>query len=299
MLYKVIVFFIVLSVSIACKKETYQTSLMGYKYQTLRQGNGPKAKVGDYAFFHVMTLVGDSLMEDTHIFPFQPALRLEVNPPQEVASIMDVMKEMSVGDSVRLIVPIDSLPFAKIEYQSYKEIHHMVVLERLENETNYNAEMDRRSKFLHRFADSLILKDSVVRATVVQHIRDYNAGNLEAKLQKTEQGVKYLLLSEGTGDIPVTGDMVEVNYTGFLTNEIFFETSFTHGQPYVYRFNTGQVIKGWDDMIGRMKEGAEAILFVPAELGYGATGLSPNIPPHSELVFYINLFKKREMRLKI
>ncbi|MBK7609704.1 MAG: FKBP-type peptidyl-prolyl cis-trans isomerase [Saprospiraceae bacterium] len=95
--------------------------------------------------------------------------------------------------------------------------------------------------------------------------------------------------------MPESGDMIEVNYTGALGNELVFDSSFPRGQPYVYRINTGQVIKGWDDGLSNFKEGTEAILFIPSAMGYGATGSSPNIPPDSELIFYVNLYKVRKM----
>ena len=41
------------------------------------------------------------------------------------------------------------------------------------------------------------------------------------------------------------------------------------------------------------KEGTEAILFIPSAMGYGATGSAPSIPPNSELVFFVNLYKVR------
>ena len=51
------------------------------------------------------------------------------------------------------------------------------------------------------------------------------------------------------------------------------------------------MIPGWDEGIANLKEGAQATLFIPSELGYGARGAGADIPPNSELAFYVELEK--------
>ena len=51
------------------------------------------------------------------------------------------------------------------------------------------------------------------------------------------------------------------------------------------------MILGWDEGIANLKEGAQATLFIPSELGYGARGAGADIPPNSELAFYVELEK--------
>lgn len=284
--------------TIACKQESQQT-LLGYKYDVLRSGSGKQAKDGDMAYFNIITVVGDSIVEDTHLYPFQPTLKLEIVPERPIASVVDALKSMKIGDSIRLHIPIDSLPFAKIEYQSYKEIMHLITLNNLKTSAEFDKDMEVRNKFLQAFADSLLSLDSAKKAILLQHVKDYNDKKLDAMLQTTSNNVKYLILHEGNGIKPAGSDMIEVNYVGALTNEFIFDASFPKGQPYVYRINTGQVIKGWDDALANFKEGTEAIIIVPAEMGYGATGSQPNIPPNAELVFYVNLFKVRPMKSRI
>lgn len=155
--------------------------------------------------------------------------------------------------------------------------------------------MTVRQAFLNKLADSLASREASTRERLIAVIRDYKEKRLDDKLQTTESGLKYMIIKEGTGAVPESGDMVEVNYVGGLTNEFIFDASFNKGQPYVYRLNTGQVIKGWDRAIEKFNEGTEAFIMVPPSLAYGAAGSSPNIPPDSELIFYINLFKIRRM----
>ena len=282
----------------ACKNGlgTQSKTPLGYMYDVHKSTGGVKAKNGDHAYFNVITRAGDSILEDTHIYPFTPNVRIESKTSPDLAAIMDVIKLMSIGDSVTLHIPIDSIPFAERAFQSYKEINHTINLLDLKSDAAAKVDLDKRNKFLSALFDSLTGLDSITKLRLKGIVKDYNDKKLDAQLKITDKGVRYLIVKEGTGIIPKTGDMIEVNYTGSLTNNLIFDSSFPRGQPYVYRLNTGQVIKGWDDSLGNFKEGTEAYLFIPSAMGYGATGSSPNIPPNSELVFYVNLFKVRPMK---
>lgn len=282
-------------VGMACQKSKQSTTLHGYVFEQHIAKGGRQPKAGEHAYFHAITMVGDSVLENTHIYPFIPAMRIEVNPDREVAAIVEALEEMGIGDSITLHIPIDSLPFAPATFQSFKEIKHILTLIDIKDEEGFKKDMDVRQAFLNKLADSLASREAATREQLIAVIRDYNAGRIGNKLKTTSEGLKYMIVKEGTGAVPETGDMVEVNYVGGLTNELIFDASFNKGQPYVYRLNNKQVIRGWDVAIGQFNEGTEAFVFIPAALGYGAAGSSPDIPPNSELIFYLNLFKIRRM----
>lgn len=105
----------------------------------------------------------------------------------------------------------------------------------------------------------------------------------------TASGLKYTDEVVGTGESPKVGQTVTVHYTGTLENGTKFDSSVDHGQPYSFRIGTGVVIQGWDEGIMTMKVGGKRRLIVPPELGYGAAGRPPTIPPNSTLVFDIEL----------
>jgi FKBP-type peptidyl-prolyl cis-trans isomerase len=94
----------------------------------------------------------------------------------------------------------------------------------------------------------------------------------------------------GAGRAAKTGDTVHVQYTGTLMNGKKFDSSYDHGgDPFKFTIGQGQVIKGWDQGVAGMKAGGKRKLRIPADLGYGANGSPPSIPPNAGLVFDVEL----------
>lgn len=117
------------------------------------------------------------------------------------------------------------------------------------------------------------------------------SSNEASKTQKTESGLEYIIIKEGTGAKPKKGDKVKVHYTGKLPDGTVFDSSRTRGNPIEFTLGVGQVIKGWDEGIALLKEGSQAKLTIPPALAYGARGVPPRIPPNATLIFEVELVK--------
>ncbi len=105
----------------------------------------------------------------------------------------------------------------------------------------------------------------------------------------TPSGLRYIIEKEGEGESPKATSSVTVHYTGYLLNGNKFDSSVDRGQPATFGLN--QVIPGWTEGLQLLKPGGKAKLIIPANLGYGANGYPPVIPPNSWLVFDVELIK--------
>ncbi|MCI5778525.1 MAG: FKBP-type peptidyl-prolyl cis-trans isomerase [Lentisphaeria bacterium] len=103
----------------------------------------------------------------------------------------------------------------------------------------------------------------------------------------TKSGLQYQVMREGSGDKPGPRDTVKVHYEGKLPNGKVFDSSIARGEP--VEFPVDQVIPGWTEALQLMKTGAKYRLFIPSRLGYGAQGAGNAIPPHSTLIFEVEL----------
>ena len=90
--------------------------------------------------------------------------------------------------------------------------------------------------------------------------------------------------------MPKTGETVVVHYTGTLTNGVKFDSSRDRGEPIAFPLGTGRVIKAWDEGIAKLRIGDQAILVIPASIGYGERGAGGGeIPPGATLIFIVEL----------
>ena len=98
-------------------------------------------------------------------------------------------------------------------------------------------------------------------------------------------------LQEGSGKEAVKGKEITVHYTGWLEDGTKFDSSLDRRQPLTITLGVGQVIHGWDEGFGGMREGGKRKLTIPPEMGYGARGAGDVIPPNATLVFEVELLK--------
>lgn len=108
-------------------------------------------------------------------------------------------------------------------------------------------------------------------------------------VRSTASGLQYVVEKEGDGAQPSASDEVTVHYTGKLLNGTVFDSSVNRGEPATFPLN--RVIPGWTEGVQLMKEGAKYTFFIPSDLAHGAGGVPNVIPPHSTLIFEVELIK--------
>jgi peptidylprolyl isomerase len=102
--------------------------------------------------------------------------------------------------------------------------------------------------------------------------------------QKTASGLFTKMIEKGKGkDKPHSWDQVEVNYTGWTTDGVMFDSSYKRGET--TKFQLDKVIPGWTEGLQLMSVGEKRRLWIPEDLAYkGRPGA-----PAGMLVFDVEL----------
>jgi len=109
----------------------------------------------------------------------------------------------------------------------------------------------------------------------------------EPGVTKTESGLVYKQVKEGTGAQPTAADQVKVHYEGRFVDGKVFDSSIKRNEPATFPLNG--VIPCWTEAVQRMKVGGKALIVCPPDLAYGDEGRPPQMPGGATLVFDVEL----------
>lgn len=102
---------------------------------------------------------------------------------------------------------------------------------------------------------------------------------------ETDSGLFYIIEEEGTGELPIISDNVEVKYIGSFTDDSIFDQ--TTGNT-TATFPLTNVIPGFREGILLTKKGGKTKLLLPSNIGYGSNAPA-GIPNNSVLIFDVEL----------
>jgi FKBP-type peptidyl-prolyl cis-trans isomerase FkpA len=117
--------------------------------------------------------------------------------------------------------------------------------------------------------------------------------NRHLDIDPTYNDLYFVTLKQGYGEKVKIGKHVYVHYEGRFLNGKFLESTLERHEPVDYIY--GQelfVVKGMDQAIGMMREGEKALIILPSELAFGASGAGDGIvPPFSTLIYELEIIK--------
>ena len=263
---------------------------------------------GDQVMLHMQSVVNNRLMYNTaQAFKGKPAV-YGVSKPAFKGDLIEAIMEMTAGDSIICLVDADALfknskskkpDFIKSgdKMQYYIKLVSIKPKEQVQKEQQaaFMKQMkEQQAKQAAAAAKQMVVEDKALKA--------YFASKKITPI-KTASGLYYTIKEDGSGEKPVTGDNVTMNYTGKLLDGTKFDsnedTAFKHVQPFEFILGRGAVIKGWDEGIALLKIGSKATLYIPSPLAYGAQarpggGANPKgIPANSILLFDVQVVSSK------
>ncbi|MEN8250576.1 MAG: FKBP-type peptidyl-prolyl cis-trans isomerase [Bacteroidota bacterium] len=289
---------------VSCSKETderviAQTStgemetLSGIKYEFIEHGTGEIPPHGGFWTLNITYL--DSLEDvifssdqqgGTMPMPYDTAIF------KKNASLEECLSLVGEGDSVIFFIEADSLYMNSYRQPAPPRYAGSKIEVRLGIDKIFTKE---------EFDEYNLAKLNELIESEADTIKAYIETN-GINASKTEEGLYYEIVEEGTGDMPQEGQMVKVNYTGYVLDGTVFDSSIEEKakeanlfnpartyEPYAFPLGAGQVIKGWDIGIALLKEGGKAKLVIPSALAYGNRARSNIIKANSILVFDVEL----------
>jgi len=135
-------------------------------------------------------------------------------------------------------------------------------------------------------------KEAAERAASAEQNRKAGEAFLAANKKKQgvvdlPSGLQYQVIKKGEGKQPKASDTVTVHYRGTLIDGTEFDSSYSRNEP--TSFQLDGIIKGWQEALPMMHEGAKWKIFVPPTLAYGEQGAGAAIGPNATLIFEIEL----------
>ena len=148
-------------------------------------------------------------------------------------------------------------------------------------------------------------KEERVKRASAKFLEEIKVQEPQAKVLPS--GVKIFTINNGEGKQPKQTEFAMVNYAGYLRNGALFDSNIkeveeSYGkyqamreqqngyQPIPFPYTrSAQLIPGFKEALLTMKVGDKIRVFIPATLGYGEAGAGDVIPPHSDLIFDIEI----------
>ncbi len=268
----------------------------------IEKGKGAKATPGNFAVLNYTMSRNDTTIRSSSIDGREAIVK--IFSPKEIAELKNfdplvpVLPTLNVGDSVRIVIPVDSFPSAPYPDGN---IDLNVRLVNAYDSISLDAMMAEKKAKADAIAKLVTDRHDEVNELSLELIKKFNAGKL-TDLIKTESGVSIYVIEEGKGAKPNDGQTIKAQYHGMIGSldsksenksgvkvGDVFDSSFGPNRGQAIPFTSGpaaRVIPAWRDGFKEIKQGTKAIIFCPAATAYGERS-TPNIPANSDLAFYV------------
>ena len=274
------------------KTSSLSTTSSGLQYRIIKEGIGKElpASGGYITFWFQLRTEKDSIIDNQ--FGNPDPVAIETPKPIYKPSIEEGLLLLTEGDSALFMLNADSL---------FSNTFHQQRPAYLTSQSTIKMIVKMDKVYSKHVVDSIQLEQQKLAAK-------QRAATLDVDVRDSVAIQKYLLLNNLKGEVTPSGayvailsgdplskkklqkgENIEVTYIGTLLIEgTEFDRS-RQGDFFKFTLGVGQVIKGWDEGLQKLKHGDKAIILIPSRLGYGARGAGGSIPPNAPLVFEVEI----------
>jgi len=284
----ILLFVVVMMMNSSCNKDGFSVTESGLKYHLVEKKNGRKPELGEMLRMHLIykDKTGKELYNSNSL---GDGFVLELTKPTFIGGLEEGFAMMGEGDSAIFLLNADSI-FDKTFKQKLPPnvmpndmLRFEVRLKKVLTATEFRNESN--------------VKSETSNIDELRNIELY-LGDHEIKTEPVRPGVYFIVFKEGTGEKPVSGDQVEVKYTGSFLNGEVFDGSEKAGKNLVYTLGDGTRLLAWEETISTMKVGSVVRLILSSANAYGAAGLDP-IPGSTPILFDIELIAVKKNKAGI
>lgn len=243
--------------STGSKALSFQETPNGLKYHFHSSHDGPSPDSGDVVRLEILLETPARDLMNTFVKPED--YYEEVKPPAFKGDMVEILPEVSKGDSLTLRMPAAQL---------YKG--------RVPPQIGYYDTVFTRLKVLHFFNEN---------EELLNYIADKNY-----KVDTLEKGLYQATMEKGTGHRIGKGDSVVLDLVGYLMDGQPFQRT-RDGKPMTFNYGEKDLLKGLKIGLKGLKPGAHVRLFMTSDYGYGEKGARPYIIPFSPLIYDLKVKK--------
>ena len=259
----------------------YKKTKDGLLYKFYNQNtSATQPKLTDFMKVDMACYLNDSLYYDWQ--GSQHEVYTQLQKPIFKGDLQEAYAMMHVGDSASFYVKADSVAIL------YYEKDPNAVGLNPEDLFRYEVKLLEVKSEEEFMADVEKMKASMM-AESRKALEDYlDANGINVAPDST--GIYIIPMEAGKGQFPKKGDKVEVDFSTTLLNGQLVGSTFDGPDKLSFVLGEGITIKGWEEIVPKMRLGDRVKAIIPFDMAYGEHSVG-SIPAYANLVYDIKLLK--------
>ncbi|MFA4862502.1 MAG: FKBP-type peptidyl-prolyl cis-trans isomerase [Bacteroidales bacterium] len=271
---------------ISCNMGAYpgfKKTKTGVYYKIYKDDNNDTAKV---RIGSILTLSLKYGLKDSALFDsknVQQPIVLPVAESQYEGDFYKCLQLLKQGDSATFVLkagPLFTKTFGQPAVPAFLTDESDIYFEVKVQKVQTQAEIDKEAE----------VKNMQLEQEEMIRLQEYVTNN-KITVQPTSSGIYFLETKKGTGKTAVKDGYVNAHYTVYLLGGEKLFSTIERGEPVDFKYGSQFENKGFQEVIGMMREGGKANAIVPSAMAFGAQGAGSVVPAFSTLYYEVEMIK--------